>query len=64
MSKQEDINTFSKIMAALSVHLSEIILKHIHSLTNYESVIGIMGKPERERAACATLCLPRNHEYP
>ncbi|WP_039056905.1 ATP-binding cassette domain-containing protein [Enterobacter sp. Bisph1] len=44
MSKQEGINAISKTMAALSVHLSETILKHIHSLTNYEQVIGIMGK--------------------
>jgi predicted GTPase len=44
MSKQEGINAISKTMAVLPVHLSEVILKHIHKLTNYEPVIGIMGK--------------------
>ncbi|WP_433913935.1 GTPase, partial [Escherichia coli] len=31
-------------MAALPTRLSDTILKHIHSLTEYEPVIGIMGK--------------------
>ncbi|HIC2067451.1 TPA: GTPase family protein [Raoultella ornithinolytica] len=31
-------------MAALPTQLSDTILKHIHSLTDYEPVIGIMGK--------------------
>lgn len=64
MSKQEGINAISKTMAALSVRLSETILRHIYSLINYEQVIGIMGKLERERTACATLCLPGKREYP
>ncbi|EJW4410638.1 GTPase [Escherichia coli] len=44
MSKQEGINTINKAMAALPTRLSDTILKHIHSLTEYEPVIGIMGK--------------------
>ncbi|EEY7957856.1 TPA: hypothetical protein GFY81_22295 [Escherichia coli] len=44
MSKQEGINAISKAMAALPTQLSGTILKHIHSLTDYEPVIGIMGK--------------------
>ena len=44
MSKQEGINTINKAMAALPTRLSDTILKHIHSLTKYEPVIGIMGK--------------------
>ncbi|MCL7680182.1 50S ribosome-binding GTPase, partial [Klebsiella pneumoniae] len=31
-------------MAALPTRLSDTILKHIHLLTEYEPVIGIMGK--------------------
>ncbi|ENG3570651.1 GTPase family protein [Citrobacter freundii] len=44
MSKQEGINAISKAMASLPTQLSGTILKHIHSLTDYEPVIGIMGK--------------------
>lgn len=44
MSKQEGINTINKAMAALPTLLSDTILKHIHSLIEYEPVIGIMGK--------------------
>lgn len=44
MSKQEGINTINKAMAALPTLLSDTILKHIHSLSEYEPVIGIMGK--------------------
>ncbi|EOC6624428.1 GTPase family protein [Cronobacter sakazakii] len=44
MSKQEGINAISKAMAVLPTQLSGTILKHIHSLTDYEPVIGIMGK--------------------
>ncbi|RZA65553.1 YfjP family GTPase [Citrobacter koseri] len=44
MSKQEGINAISKAMSALPTQLSGTILKHIHSLTDYEPVIGIMGK--------------------
>ena len=44
MSKQEGINAISKAMAELPTQLSGTILKHIHSLTDYEPVIGIMGK--------------------
>ncbi|WGK56699.1 GTPase family protein [Pantoea sp. SS70] len=44
MSKQEGINAISKAMTALPAQLSDTILKHIHSLTDYEPVIGIMGK--------------------
>lgn len=44
MSKQEGINAISKTMAALSVHLSETILKHIHSLTNLSTVSPTMSR--------------------
>ena len=44
MSKQEGINAISRAMAALPTQLSNTILNHIHSLTDYEPVIGIMGK--------------------
>lgn len=44
MNKQEGINAISGAMAALPAQLSDTILKHIHSLTDYEPVIGIMGK--------------------
>lgn len=44
MNKQEGINAICGAMAALPAQLSDTILKHIHSLTDYEPVIGIMGK--------------------
>lgn len=44
MSKQEGINAISEVMAVLPALLSDTILKHIHLLTGYEPVIGIMGK--------------------
>ena len=44
MNKQEGINAISGAMAALPAQLSDTILKHIYRLTNYEPVIGIMGK--------------------
>ncbi|HGY2285025.1 TPA: GTPase [Citrobacter braakii] len=44
MSKKEGINAISKAMVALPLQLSNTILKHIHSLIDYEPVIGIMGK--------------------
>ncbi len=44
MSKQEGIDAISRAMAALPTLLSDTILKRIHSLTEYEPVIGIMGK--------------------
>ncbi|EPC3781371.1 GTPase family protein [Citrobacter farmeri] len=44
MNKQEGINTIGKSMDALPTRLSDTILKHIQSLTDYEPVIGIMGK--------------------
>jgi len=44
MSKKEGINAISKAMVALPLQLSDTILKHIHSLIDYEPVVGIMGK--------------------
>lgn len=44
MNKQEGINAIRGAMAVLPAQLSDIILKHIHMLTDYEPVIGIMGK--------------------
>lgn len=44
MSKQEGVYAISKAMSVLPVQLSDTILKHIHSLIDYEPVIGIMGK--------------------
>ncbi|EKN3528025.1 GTPase family protein [Yersinia enterocolitica] len=44
MSKQEGINAISEVMAVLPAQLSDTILQHIHLLTGYEPVIGIMGK--------------------
>ncbi|WP_431224942.1 GTPase family protein [Serratia sp. L9] len=44
MNKQEGINVISRAMAVLPAQLSDTILKHIHLLTDYEPVIGIMGK--------------------
>lgn len=44
MSKQDGINAISKAVAVLPLQLSETILKHVQSITDYEPVIGIMGK--------------------
>ncbi|MFY0141600.1 GTPase family protein [Klebsiella oxytoca] len=46
MNKQEGINAICGAMSALPAHaqLADTILKHIYSLTDYEPVIGIMGK--------------------
>lgn len=44
MNKQEGINVVRGAMAVLPAQLSDTILKHIHMLTDYEPVIGIMGK--------------------
>lgn len=44
MNKQEGMNAISGAMAVLPAQLSNSILKHIHFLTDYEPVIGIMGK--------------------
>ncbi|MFK3881277.1 GTPase family protein [Pantoea agglomerans] len=44
MSKLDGINAISKVVAVLPLQLSETILKHVQSITDYEPVIGIMGK--------------------
>ncbi|HGM6886144.1 TPA: GTPase family protein [Serratia marcescens] len=44
MSKLDGINAISKAVAVLPLQLSETILKHVQSITDYEPVIGIMGK--------------------
>ncbi len=44
MSKLDGINAISKAIAVLPLQLSETILKHVQSITDYEPVIGIMGK--------------------
>ncbi|EOG5454543.1 TPA: GTPase family protein [Enterobacter mori] len=44
MNKQEGINVIRGAMAVLPTKLSNTVLKHIHMLTDYEPVIGIMGK--------------------
>ncbi|EMA1801332.1 GTPase family protein [Cronobacter turicensis] len=44
MNKQEGIDVIRGAMAVLPAKLSNTVLKHIHMLTDYEPVIGIMGK--------------------
>ncbi|MBK4783573.1 MAG: GTPase family protein [Pantoea sp. Pent] len=44
MSKQDGINAISKAVAVMPLQLSETILKHVQSITDYAPVIGIMGK--------------------
>lgn len=44
MNKKEGFNAISKAMTALPVPLSDTILKHLRDLTDYEPMIGIMGK--------------------
>ncbi|HGK4772294.1 TPA: GTPase family protein [Enterobacter roggenkampii] len=44
MNKQEGINAISGVMAVLPAQLSDTILNKIQLITDYEPVIGIMGK--------------------
>lgn len=44
MHKSDNVQTIQQTLSALPDWVSERILQHINNLTNYEPVIGIMGK--------------------
>lgn len=58
MNNSEGLKSFQQSLADLPQWVSERLLQQINQLTNYEPVIGIMGKPVLGRAVCAMPCLP------
>ncbi|EFN5973905.1 hypothetical protein FVV62_19840 [Escherichia coli] len=48
MNNSEGLKSFQQSLADLPQWVSERLLQQINQLTNYEPVIGIMGKPGPE----------------
>jgi predicted GTPase len=55
MNNSEGLQSLQQSLSGLPQWVSERILQQINQLTHYEPVIGIMGKPVRERALCNAL---------
>jgi transcriptional regulator with AAA-type ATPase domain len=61
MNNSEGLKSVSAIASGLPQWVSERILQQINQLTDYEPVIGIMGKTGAGKSYCAMPCLPRYH---
>ena len=58
MNNSEGLKSFHQSLSGLPQWVSERLLQQINQLTNYEPVIGIMGKTGVGKSSLCNACLP------